>query len=71
MRGGARTRPWDEVDVTELGDASDDHPDVDVGVLVQAEAALAEALIGSGRGDRAESILASARRSAVDVGQDR
>ena len=31
MRGGARARPWDEVDVTELGDALDDHPAVDVG----------------------------------------
>jgi class 3 adenylate cyclase len=70
MRGSKRARPQDDVDVTELREALGDHGDVDLDVLVQAEAALAEVLVGSRRGDAAESILASARRSAAGVGSD-
>jgi class 3 adenylate cyclase len=70
MRGSKRARPQDDVDVTELRAALEEHGDVDLGVLVQAEAALAEVLVGSRRGDAADSILASARRSSVGVRPD-
>ena len=65
MRGGRRSSPAADIDVSELRDALAEHPDAPVDVRVQAEAGLAEALIGTGRGEAAEPILASARRTAA------
>jgi class 3 adenylate cyclase len=70
MRGGQRLRPWDRIDTSELREALQDDPEVDVGVRVQAEGALAEGLISSGDGETALPILASARRAATAVALD-
>ena len=70
MRGGQRVRPWDAIDVSELRDALEEAAEVDVGVGVLAEVALAEGLISSGQGESAVPILTSARRTAAAVVPD-
>ncbi|HET6771822.1 MAG TPA: AAA family ATPase [Acidimicrobiales bacterium] len=70
MRGGQRARPWDAIDVSELRDALRDCPGADVGVRVQAQAALAEALIGTGEGEAALRVLEPARAVATAVAPD-
>ena len=65
MRGGQRARPWDDIDVSELRDALRDCPGADVGVRVQAQAALAEALIGTGEGEAAMRVIEPARAAAA------
>jgi class 3 adenylate cyclase len=70
MRGAHRQQPWEHIDVSELRQALSEDTDVEVGVRVQAEAALAEGLIGSGDGETAMPILAAARDAASAVALD-
>ena len=70
MRGGKPFRPGDHLDVTELEEALAADPDVAIALRVEAEAALAEALIVAGDADRALAIVSSARRTAAAVAPD-
>jgi class 3 adenylate cyclase len=70
MRGAHRVHPWEGIDVSELRQALREGFDVEVGTRVQAEAALAEGLIGSGQGETALPILAAARDDASAVAPD-
>ena len=65
MRGARRRRPWDRVDVSELQAALHDDLEVEVAARLEAEAALAESLIGPGDGETAIGILESTRRLAA------
>jgi class 3 adenylate cyclase len=70
MRGGQRARPWDDIDVSELREALRDCPGAAVGMRVQAQAALAEALIGTGEGEAALRVLEPARAAATTAAPD-
>jgi class 3 adenylate cyclase len=70
MRGGKPFRPGDHLDVSELEEALAADPDVEVALRVEAEAALAEALIVAGDADKALDIVSSARHAAGAVAPD-
>jgi class 3 adenylate cyclase/tetratricopeptide (TPR) repeat protein len=70
MRGGKPFRPGDHLDVSELEEALAVDLDVALALRIEAEAALAEALIVAGDADEALAIVSSARRTAAAVAPD-
>jgi class 3 adenylate cyclase len=65
QRGGGRVEIGRRVDLTELVEALDMAGEVELPLLVEARAALAEALLISGETDRALELIGAARGSAA------